>query len=292
MLAALAKGGAVLATGGILATGLVAVQRGHAYRARPHAPTDAGHASVRAEAAGHGTLLASVDVPPSAGPVHAGGADARRTSSWALLRPGSHRGRARATAPTATSPALTRGASSTPLQTVPVSSVLPRRGGLDHGEPHAPSSALAAPGLVVRGEDGRTTHRSQDGQAQGGVVSSEEDADSTTDRSSSGNGEASTVAQHDGNSGTGTGRSDGGGESSARVADSSPGSGDSTGGDRSHAPAEGSGTQSDGGAQGDGAQGGMRGGGAHGESLVSGSSEAEAGSQEGSDGEASPSQGS
>jgi RNA polymerase sigma factor (sigma-70 family) len=246
MFAALAKGGAVLATGGVLVTGLLAVHRGHARHTRPFTPP-VGHVSARAGAGGRGTLVASAGAPRGAAPRHSGRVDAPRRLSRALSRSGSRPGRARVTVP-----AFARSGGGPPVHLTPVSST---PGGARGGRGlRSPSSALDTPGFAPRGEDGQGSRQNRDSHAQDGGVSGgggdsgDGFGSGAAAQSSSGSGQASTTGGHDGNSGGGG--SDGGG-SSAHIADSSRGSGDSTGGEGSHNIAEGSGAQGEGGSGGE-----------------------------------------
>jgi RNA polymerase sigma-70 factor, ECF subfamily len=302
MLAALAKGGAVLAAGGVLVTGLVAVHRAHARHVRPFTPP-VGHVSARAQAGGGRTLLASADASRSAAPDLGGRSDASRMPSRTLPRSGSWPGRARIMAP-----ALARRGGSPPVDLVPVSSI-PSGAGVARG-PHSSSSAPDTPGFAPHGADGRRSRQSRGSHAQGDDVSGDGGDGAgragAADRFSSGSAQASTTSGHKGGGGNDDnsgGRGSDGAGSSARVADSSRGSGDSIAGEGSHTHAEGSRAQDEGGpgredgmagesAQGENTQGGTaRDGGtaqndqsARGESAASGSSVGAGGSQGGSQG--------
>ena len=250
MLAVLAKSGALLATGGVLAGGLIAVQHGHAgshrSAARRGASASAASPALAVNAGGVASSGEDNDSSPFSSPArsqgairtYAGGprsrsprtpADSRRSID---LRTES--------TPTAAPRQKRMPAGGSTVQLVPVS-VSPHRYARPQRSASVTPPAASAPPASPR-QGGQTTQGSYGGRSQGGNVSRGRGS-STPGRSSGGN-QAPGGTQH----GDGAEHSDGD-RWNAHVADSSAGSQDAGG-------VDGTPTQSgSGGADGSGGEG-------------------------------------
>ncbi len=273
MLAVLAKSGAVLATGGVLTTGLLAIQHGHARDGRS-AARRGGRVSTRGPApAGRATLFASIAAPNRESSARTGSHGLRRTLSDGRPPSGSHAGHAPTTA-RPRSGGVGGGASTQPA---PVS-VTPRRAPRPQGGSEG-SATTPIPISSQHQESGQLAHRGAGG-SQGGGVSGSGGEGSDAGRSSEG-GQSSGGTQHGG------GGQDGGSEgrsSGARIADTSGGNGSSDAEGTQPDSASG-GSVSDGG-QNDGSMqpaGSPQGGGPPGQASSRGSGSG-TGSSEGTDG--------